>query len=317
LGVIAFFLETSTTKDDYKKIEIIYERINVVSDSEGGAPAYIIFSKDDGKSFRVLSSVSRYFDESLFYSQIKQGDMLTLTVLKSHYENRTTRIKTLSIAKEDVIFLDFDSAFNRYNRNAFMTSILHLIAFPLSGTLTIAFIVWLLIYNKVYNKGKTGKATEDRLSFKLEEGHLKTIKLPVPIATIFIYISMFLAGIALPLFFLYSFTAFIAMVILCGLITIFNAITFILFFLRKLIINKENKTITYFSFFKRTFKVDQITKVYTIIDDSSEGVNGYYLTLKTASKTIEIRTQSDEQSQLLLQEILALKEPVNDGFFNR
>ena len=297
----------NNTKEDYQEIVITYERINKVSDED---PMYTIFSKDDEKSFLINNIVSHYFDKTKFDAQVDSGDTIILTVLKSDYANNTTRIKTLGVKSSDVIFMNFERAFAKDNNNGQIGYIMFLVLLPLSGVLVTAFVTWLMLYNK----GIIGKklTADERLAAKYET-NMKIIKFPVSVSTIIIYIFVLLCGIALPLFFIENLNSdnlsiFIGVAVFCGVLTIFNTTSFIMRFLRKLIIDKEKRILTYFSFFKRKFEVDEILTMNNVVKENSEGENKYYLAIDTRFKQIKVLTQSDEQSILLRNEILSLRK---------
>jgi len=311
VGLMGLTGKTSknTTRNDFQEITIIYDR--VVKQS-GEDPMYTIYSKNDGKTFLIDNIVSRFFDKSKFDAFVSSGDMITLRVLRTDYANETTRIKTFGVQKGDTVFMDFEKAFKKNYNNDILGYYMFMGLLPLSGVLAIAFVIWLILYNK----GIIGKRiTADERLAASGDNNIKIIKFPVSIGTTVIYIFVFLCGIALPFFFINNLnennhSAFIGIIVFSGALTVFNIISFVVRFLRKLIIDKEKRTLTYVSFSKKTFGVDEILTMKNEVKENSEGENKYYLIIDTRFKQIKVITQSDEQSILLRDEILSLKTPM-------
>ena len=90
----------------------------------------------------------------------------------------------------------------------------------------------------------------------------------------------------------------ILLILACILIFLGNIVGFIMLFIRKVIIDKEKKQITYISFYKKSFDIQSITKMECKIK-YGDGSTAYFLLIWHNDKKIKIETQSDEQSQSL------------------
>lgn len=135
----------SLTRNDYKEIEIIYGHITTTS---GEDPMYTIFPKNDEKGFLIDNIVSSTLDKTQFNEQVSSSDIIILTVLKSDYESKITRIETLGVRNGNTVFMDFDRAFNKRISNGLWGHYMALILLPLAGILAVVFLIWLLLYNK-------------------------------------------------------------------------------------------------------------------------------------------------------------------------
>ena len=82
-------------------------------------------------------------------------------------------------------------------------------------------------------------------------------------------------------------------------------LSYLMLFMRKLTIDKDKETVTYYSLYSRTFAFHEIVslKCETISDDESIS---HHLLIKLHNKTIKVRTRSDKQSELLQTELVAL-----------
>ena len=140
------------------------------------------------------------------------------------------------------------------------------------------------------------------------ENNKVIIKFPIGIGGLICYILLFV-GLVVVAVVLHTYykelidrvgnVLLIAIYIFVALGLIMNIIRF---FVRKVIIDKENKSITYVSLYKKSFDVQQITKMEC---KKSYGETDYfYLVIWLNNKKIKIRTESEEQSQ-------ALKDVIN------
>ena len=307
LGLTFLFMTgfKNLTENDFKEVEIVYGRIQKTT---GEDPMYIIFSKSDEKSFLIGNIVAPLFSKSSFDTQVSSGNTITLTVLKSDYESKTTRITTLGVKKGNAVFLDFTKAFDTNKNNDKLGHYTSIAFLAIAGVLAIAVVIWRFVFKGKESKTLTGK----NLSIKTEDSKI-TIHFPVGIGTIIIYIFIFLSIVGLPLFFIGKIQnidiAIVAGILVYGILVIFNVVSFVMHFLRKLTIDKEQRTCTYFSYFKKTFGIDEILTLDTDTVDNSESFTNYYLIIGTISQTIKIKTQSNEQSLKLREEILALRSP--------
>jgi len=147
------------------------------------------------------------------------------------------------------------------------------------------------------------------------------IRFPMQTATIVILILTFIVAtaifIAVPIFSEYGKNNAGLWWGAYAIIIVLMAGNFALWFLRKLVINKEKRKIIYFSIFKQTFNIDEITDLevlrgISLGDDSYSAP--YFLIVKLCKKKIEIPSQTEEQCQMLKKEIEALFPPAREGF---
>ena len=81
-------------------------------------------------------------------------------------------------------------------------------------------------------------------------------------------------------------------------------LNYLMLFMRKLIIDKEKETVTYYSYYSRTFAFREIVflKSEVVSDDES---TSYHLAITLHGKTIKVKTQSEKQSEMLRTELVA------------
>jgi len=84
----------------------------------------------------------------------------------------------------------------------------------------------------------------------------------------------------------------------------------IMLYLRKLVIDRDQKTVSYFSYFYRTFEFSDIIFLESKVDIGMDEPDRYFLLFKLKNKVIRVETQSEEQSETLRGEIVAL---INNG----
>jgi len=85
---------------------------------------------------------------------------------------------------------------------------------------------------------------------------------------------------------------------------VFFVLSYIMLFMRKIIIDKDKKTITYFSYFYQTYNFSDVIYMRSEFDriDNSE----YFLLIELRQKAIRVKTRSYEQSEMLRMEILSI-----------
>ena len=86
-------------------------------------------------------------------------------------------------------------------------------------------------------------------------------------------------------------------------------------YLRQLIIDKDRETISYFSYFYRTFNFSDIIALRSAVDVSTDRGERYFLVIKLKNRTINVETQSKEQSNMLRGEIAELTDNVRLSFW--
>jgi len=137
------------------------------------------------------------------------------------------------------------------------------------------------------------------------DGERLIIKFPVRTFTfvfsLLVVLALPIIPILLPLDFLGDSLVIGIIYYIC--VIIFNVYYFIQLFTRKLVINKNERTITYNSFLKRVFNIDEIDKMENKSHFSGEGGTSYSLAVYIHNRRIKIETESNEQSLALKEEI--------------
>ena len=137
------------------------------------------------------------------------------------------------------------------------------------------------------------------------DGERLIIKFPVRTFTfvfsLLVVLALPIIPILLPLDFLGDSLVIGIIYYIC--VIIFNVYYFIQLFTRKLVINKSERTITYNSFLKRVFNIDEIDKMENKSHFSGEGGTSYSLAVYIHNRRIKIETESNEQSLALKEEI--------------
>ena len=85
-----------------------------------------------------------------------------------------------------------------------------------------------------------------------------------------------------------------------------GTVSIIMMYMRKLTINKKERIMVYYSYFKRTFEYSDIVFMESIFDTAAGESGRCYLQIQLKSRIIKIKTQSEEQNKMLLSEIEAL-----------
>jgi len=145
------FLLTSNyknlTEKDVIEIQISFDRIRQNNAGDGDY-RYIIYTTDDSRTYIVNNVVNRYFDYARFNTNVKRGDILTMKVYKTRYENNRNPITVFSVQKGTQTYLEFSQAFDKLKNNSKFTFIAGAILTPVSVSAITIVTVLLLIQKK-------------------------------------------------------------------------------------------------------------------------------------------------------------------------
>jgi len=84
----------------------------------------------------------------------------------------------------------------------------------------------------------------------------------------------------------------------------FIVLNYLMLFMRKLTIDKDKETVTYYSFYSRTFAFHEIEYLKSEVVADSESTY-YYLEIKLHNKKINVKTRSEKQSEMLRTHLVA------------
>ncbi|MCL2848081.1 MAG: hypothetical protein FWE13_04980 [Firmicutes bacterium] len=153
-GLMTYFaiVQPPITLDGVTAIEVQFDRLtrHVSRGNYSDAISYRIYAIDDDTNFRITSIASiaeNYFLAEKFERAVSRGDTIRLIIRSLDCPNDRGGM-VFSVYFNGTYFLDFDSAFNAYNRNNQFTVIARWISYPLIGILTIAFIIHIVIFKK-------------------------------------------------------------------------------------------------------------------------------------------------------------------------
>jgi len=302
------------TENDVAEVQITFSSIKEINAGDGDY-RYTLHSADDDRIYNISNVLQRDFRKNDFMSYVREGDALVLKVLKKEYESKKNPVTVLGITGGGRVFMDYEAAFDRYRSN-YKGTVGIGIAFISIG---IAGAVYLSFYIKKAGDPKR-KSRDDFLSM-YSDGDKLIIKFP-PRLDVLIFISLVcIATVILPFFIreginrlLEDSNTFRKALIICTYIYLIinNTGLFLLLFLRKLTIDREKGIISYFSFYKRTFRIEEISGMSNRKVEDAEGLATYWLEIRTSKKIIKVKTQSDAQSLALEYEINLCTEMIEN-----